>query len=990
MLSGAASPVPKAKLGKVGPGGGEEEDLYNWMRRQQTSGKEELAKEKGNSLDSDKKSPGETGPERSVKIQVEDVDEDKQDKERVIPPANEPGSTSGNSFVDAHIIFEPILSSLGLMPQQITNLSLKNLGSHVIIEGGVESFKIDIVESEIGKDKEPRKTKVKFPKMTIEPDSTTPAFICQKIGLHVDFKKITDILKGEKLSKNRVLPLYVSRNQLKRHTSSFATFSIEIDSISQTVNMPLLRLLNQIVTMHLNVKEMSEELKEKKPGGSGYKKDGEYNKEREGYKRHKKHSSGSSASEVGSVTLRPDELSLVGSSLNLSQSQPSRTGHHSSPSPTMAIRSAPKPRPKGFASRLRPNSRLGYSSLGDSPAAEQTDSFLLSGQPLEKITEEHSTKCWVTIYHLLDLYATLPEVKEVKQRNSLTNLTATQPDISLLQRSKMKYAAMRNDHVKTPDTVKSEEVKEALEKDEEAREVKAGSPSKTVSFAKKTGPGEEGLKEHMPLIVIGEAKINQVNLAATLSGLRLEGQIRGLGSSISYKERLRTVQRGVSVEAVISGNVRETSIALLEGVAPAQQTVVRLTVGPTDTNYTSHMWKSKDRNTGHLSIGPVHVDIPQHPVTLHGIMTRSTKQITSTLMEFKGTRILYRGKTSAMDDSDLEPRPPTVGTVEGEESHLIKPLVMTFQLVIESFAVSAALLPSLQAQYKMEMVTSKGVTGSKAKFSATLPKHTLSFTTKLESSELREDSTLPSAAAIDLPQVTFLAEYIQDQSHPTLEPKKAADGSMYSKGNYFRAKAEIGELDHCLTTDMLNHLVFVQKVFMKEVNEVVQKMSGGDRLVPVWTDFGEELELHHSSPSKQLLYTVSVELKRITITATTPSNSAVRFETGVSELVLSNRVANVQGARYGSNKLATKAKIDLKLSLGQLIRDVIYPEAEPQLQQHAYFKTSVQLRNALEDEANTEEESNIPDKEVILITLNRPLIFLQPVAVDRAILVWLR
>ncbi len=55
------------------------------------------------------------------------------------------------------------------------------------------------------------------------------------------------------------------------------------------------------------------------------------------------------------------------------------------------------------------------------------------------------------------------------------------------------------------------------------------------------------------------------------------------------------------------------------------------------------------------------------------------------------------------------------------------------------------------------------------------------------------------------------------------------------------------------------------------------------------------------------------------------------------------------------------------------------------------FKTSVQLRNALEnDEANTEGESNILDKEVILITLKRPLIFLQPVAVYRAILVWLR
>ena len=49
------------------------------------------------------------------------------------------------------------------------------------------------------------------------------------------------------------------------------------------------------------------------------------------------------------------------------------------------------------------------------------------------------------------------------------------------------------------------------------------------------------------------------------------------------------------------------------------------------------------------------------------------------------------------------------------------------------------------------------------------------------------------------------------------------------QGSYLSAEAEIGELEHSLTTDLLNHLVFVQKVFMKEVNEVVQKMSGSDR-----------------------------------------------------------------------------------------------------------------------------------------------------------------
>ena len=55
------------------------------------------------------------------------------------------------------------------------------------------------------------------------------------------------------------------RAQLKRHTSSLINFSIDIQFISQKVNMPLLRLLNQIVTMHMNVKETNEELRENRP-----------------------------------------------------------------------------------------------------------------------------------------------------------------------------------------------------------------------------------------------------------------------------------------------------------------------------------------------------------------------------------------------------------------------------------------------------------------------------------------------------------------------------------------------------------------------------------------------------------------------------------------------------------------------------------------------------------------------------------------------------
>ena len=127
----------------------------------------------------------------------------------------------------------------------------------------MDTFQISLVESEFGKELKKGKT-VKLDKIHLDDNNLSHAFICKKVSLSVDIKKVTDILRGEKESKDKVLPLYVSRNQLKRHTSSFANFTIEIDFISQQVNMPLLRLVNQIVTMHLNAKETSEELREKK------------------------------------------------------------------------------------------------------------------------------------------------------------------------------------------------------------------------------------------------------------------------------------------------------------------------------------------------------------------------------------------------------------------------------------------------------------------------------------------------------------------------------------------------------------------------------------------------------------------------------------------------------------------------------------------------------------------------------------------------------
>lgn len=101
----------------------------------------------------------------------------------------------------------------------------------------------------------------------------------------------------------------------------------------------------------------------------------------------------------------------------------------------------------------------------------------------------------------------------------------------------------------------------------------------------------------------------------------------------------------------------------------------------------------------------------------------------------------------------------------------------------------------------------------------------------------------------------------------------------------------------------------------------------------------------------------------IQITATTPTNNAVRFETGVIELELSNRmqgatVASKPAAGLGTGqvpaqksvppKVFVRAVVDLNLALGTLLKNPMFEEAESEFQHLASFQTRITLRNALQ------------------------------------------
>lgn len=295
-------------------------------------------------------------------------------------------------------------------------------------------------------------------------------------------------------------------------------------------------------------------------------------------------------------------------------------------------------RPQSFAQKLRSTGKSvkGYINLSEGVI---TPSFGASpsGSNLDKFTDAarkdsgHLTpRCWKTIYYLLDLYATRPETKTITHRFSIP------ADAAEHGKSGRKYEILNE--------TKDIDIEKGLNAENNSTPVP---PSRELSECRKiyiyifvhtlyllfninidifmtldivTG-------ERTRLIIFGVARIHRTRLLATLSGLKLEAEITSLHASLTCRKK----SRPASLECSMTGQIGRTMIVLLEGVAPSQQTVVKVTVGKSQALYSSITRRQKDKNSGLLTVGAVNIDIPQHPVALHGMMTRGSKQLSSTL-----------------------------------------------------------------------------------------------------------------------------------------------------------------------------------------------------------------------------------------------------------------------------------------------------------------------------------------------------------------------
>ena len=270
---------------------------------------------------------------------------------------------------------------------------------------------------------------------------------------------------------------------------------------------------------------------------------------------------------------------------------------------------------------------------------------------------------------------------------------------------------------------------------------------------------------------------------------------------------------------------------------------------------------------------------------------------------------------------------------------------------------------------------------------------------------------------------------------------KLVEGLLLRQGAYFDLRARMETLKLTLSTALLNHLMFVAKVFQNEVNDVFAKMSKSGKEDSANHHHHAKDALHHQTThqpfatneshqtvasegpsfakvvsrsikadrgSSAFLYSLHVEHEGIVITATAHATSALRFETDKLEVYVSNRIIsgkNAANAKRSSTSTASspkvfvKASVDLEIGLGNLVKNHVYEEQdnyeEADLNQLAFFKTRIGVRNALPSEMidvaamGAAAQGDHSDKEAVLISLARPVVMVQSVAFDKAVVIWM-
>ncbi|TKC49630.1 hypothetical protein EI555_007878, partial [Monodon monoceros] len=775
-------------------------------------------------------------------------------------------------LADAQVVFKPLLSHTGIQSQDAMPLCYRMyFGEHLSFSGTLDCLRADIVDSDTAKERKGKRARrqghVNLPPLEFKP------------ALMLETFSISAVVMEKSVCTPQNSTSALSFHDLnKRYYNTFhCNFTISCQSISQHVDMALVRLIHQFSTMIDDIKATQTDIKlSRYTAGSASPTPTFKTRKHRDFR-----SSDFSRSSRGSLN--------GGNRVNNAKNK--RTNNENNKKESRNKNSLGR-----SERRTSKVSRKGSKDVVDHMTIhmDDSDSITVSEQ------SEPSAECWQNMYKLLNFYSLISDPTGILEKSSET----------------FGPAGVRSPTEPTCKVVfENEQDRNSLTRTQRKRSVATAEP------------------QHVTLIVFGVGMVSRTHLEADIGGLTMESELKRIHGSFTLKEKMK------------GRTVVKCSIAKSQALYSAQRGL-------------------KTNNAAVFKVGAISINIPQHPATLHSMMVRSSHQLSKQISDLirQPSTVPQPVKEDIATPLPSEKTPTSVNQTPIETNEFPqlpeglekKPIVLKFSTMLDGIAIGAALLPSLKAEYKMGRMRS-----AQTRFTFELPNHRLRFTSKVSATDM---STIPPSASLNLPPVTMSGKYIMEEH------------DSYSD--------QVGSFEHNLTTDLLNHLVFVQKVFMKEVNEVIQKVSGGEQPIPLWNEHDGTAD---GDKPKILLYSLNLQFKGIQVTATTPSMRAVRFETGLIELELSNRLQTKASPGSSSYlKLFGKCQVDLNLALGQIVKHQVYEEAGSDFHQVAYFKTRIGLRNALR-----EEISGSSDREAVLITLNRPIVYAQPVAFDRAVLFWL-
>lgn len=341
---------------------------------------------------------------------------------------------------------------------------------------------------------------------------------------------------------------------------------------------------------------------------------------------------------------------------------------------------------------------------------------------------------------------------------------------------------------------------------------------------------------------------------------------------------------------------------------------------------------------------------------------------------------------------------------------LLHKFKLNFKSKFDGLEVRAKLLetPCLKAAYLIQDVEcTLTLSNEQSNFSGLLNKHSLSFQCDDQLSDEDLKSTFMTMKPLDqrtnffLPSISLkgnhLSKFLSDNQSDTTKGQKLFNLSEV------RFVVEISPLDRELNAEVIAQLVFVAKVFLKEINNILQAVYGVEEISETVVENTPRSAKSNPAESftyqnqtqntviSYFFYDCKIEMGKISLTGITPSDTALSIYTSDKSSLSFTNMKNADG--INGLKLADLEKnfdftikpyVETKSQLSiELRKNCSDDEVTDDWYQLAYFDTKFDLRNERKKTGTNSE------REAIIITVEKPRFYLQPGAVDCAILFWL-